>query len=163
MFGLLNISEAMSIALHTCACLASSDKPYSSTRLIANRLGFSSHHSAKVVQQLVHAGLLETNRGPSGGIRLARSPEKITLFEIYVAAGGQPTVTGCLLKRDICAGNDCMLGKLISKENAKLINLLKRTSLSNIVDSVSQTLRNKMGDKVPSVTAKQRGTKSKTQ
>ena len=136
MLGLLNISEAMSIALHTCAWLADDKKGFQSARLISEKLGFSPHHSAKVVQQLVRAGLLQTERGPSGGARLARPPQDITLFEIYVAAGGTPTFSGCLLKHDICKGDGCALGKLMSEENERLVDLLKNLRLDSIVRSL---------------------------
>ncbi len=55
MQGLLNISEAMSIALHTCVWLAGSSEQAFPIRKISETLGFSQNHMAKVVQQLVHA------------------------------------------------------------------------------------------------------------
>ena len=138
MLGLLNISEAMSIALHTCAWLAGNPETFSSARTISAKLGFSPHHSAKVVQQLVRAGILETERGPAGGARLARRPEDITLIDIYIAAGGVPDYTDCLLKHEICDGKSCALGQLMTKENKRLIALLKRTSLASIVRSLKK-------------------------
>jgi len=143
MLGLLNISEAMSIALHTCAWLADDQKRFHSARQISERLGFSTHHFAKVVQQLVRAGLLETERGPAGGCRLARPASEVTLLEIYVAAGGNPIYKGCLLKHDICQGDGCALGKLMAKENARLIKLLKTVKLDSVVRSLK---RNRIGN-----------------
>ena len=145
MLGLLNISEAMSIALHTCACLAEDPGRFHSAQRISGRLGFSIHHSAKVVQQLVRAGLLETERGPSGGARLARPPGEITLLEIYVAAGGSPAYTGCLLKHDICRGESCALGKMMARENKRLVGLLKNVTLESVVRSLK---RNRTGETV---------------
>ncbi len=142
MLGLLNISEAMSIALHTCAWLAETPESYQSARQISNQLGFSSHHFAKVVQQLARAGLLETERGPAGGCRLARPPDAINLLEIYRAAGGQPDYTGCLLRHDICKGDGCALGKLMAKENDRLVALLKTVTLASVVRSLK---RNRIG------------------
>ena len=144
MLGLLNISEAMSIALHTCTCLAEDTSRFHSARQISDKLGFSAHHFAKVVQQLVRSGLLETERGPAGGARLARPPEAITLLEIYIAAGGHPAYKGCLLKHDICNGDSCALGKLMSKENERLISLLEKVTLDSIVRSLK---RNRLGKK----------------
>jgi Rrf2 family protein len=141
MLGLLNISEAMSIALHTCASLAEAPERYRSAREISGTLGFSAHHSAKVVQQLVRAGLLATERGPSGGARLARPPEKITLLEIYTAAGGHPRYKGCLLRRDICDGTGCALGKLMAKENERLVKLLQTATLGSVVRSLKRNRR----------------------
>jgi Rrf2 family protein len=138
MLGLLNISEAMSIALHTCASLAVEPKDFHSARTLSKQMGFSPNHFAKVVQQLAHAGLLETERGPSGGARLARSAEKITLLEIYVAAGGTPTYKGCLLKHAVCDGTGCALGRLMARENEKLVKLLKDVTLASVVRSLKK-------------------------
>jgi len=144
MLGLLNISEAMSIALHTCACLAEDPDRFHSARQISAKLGFSANHFAKVVQQLVRAGLLETERGPAGGAKLGRPPEEITLLEIYVAAGGTPHYKGCLLKQDVCKGEGCALGKLMAKENERLVEMLGNVTLGSVVRSLK---RNRKGKK----------------
>ena len=137
MLGLLNISEAVSIALHTCVSLAEDPHKFNSAREISERFGFSANHFAKITQQLVRAGLLETERGPSGGARLTRPPKEITLLEIHTAAGGDPRLQGCLLKTKICKGNCCAMGKLIAKENEKLIGILESMTL----DAVARSLR----------------------
>ncbi len=141
--GLINISEAMSIALHTCAYLADNAGRLSSAHLIAGKLGFSANHSTKVVQQLVRAGILTTVRGPSGGARLARPASAITLLEIYEAAGGTPAYKGCLLKSDVCDGRSCALGKLIARENERLVALLGGTSLQSVVRSLKRNRKQK--------------------
>lgn len=139
MLGLLNISEAMSIALHTCVWLADDPESFHSVRQMSAKLGFSPHHSAKIVQQLVRTGIIETERGPAGGARLARPPAKVTLLEIYSAVGGNPAYKGCLLKHNICKGDACVLGKLMSNENKRLIGLLKNVSLASVVRSLKKT------------------------
>ena len=87
--GLLNVPESMSIALHTCLWIADGERAFRSSPKIAKELGFSYNHFAKVVQKLVHAGLLETERGPRGGIRLAGHEHDVAAFE---AAGCAPFV-----------------------------------------------------------------------
>ena len=141
--GLLNISEAMSIALHTCAYLADNAEGFSSVRVIAGKLGFSANHSTKVVQQLVRAGILATVRGHSGGARLARPADEITLLEIYEAAGGTPRYKGCLLKSNVCDGRSCALGKLMVRENERLAGLLGSTSLDSVVRSLKRNRKHK--------------------
>ena len=135
MIGLLNISEAMSIALHTCVRLAQEPDAFVSVRTVSKEMGFSSHHVAKVAQQLSRAGLIETERGPSGGAKLARPADKIVLLDIYVAAGGTAEFSGCLLKHDVCKGKKCALGKLIATENKRLITLLRTVTLDSVVNS----------------------------
>ena len=136
MLGLLNISEAMSIALHTCVLLATDPGRFHSGRQISAKLGFSPHHFAKVARQLARANIIEAERGPAGGARLARPPKAITLLEICIAAGGNPTYKGCLLKNSICPGTGCALGKLMARENKRLVSLLNATTLASAVRSL---------------------------
>jgi len=136
--GLLNISEAISIALHACVLLANAPERFYSVRQISGKPGFSPHHCTKVVQQLARAGILETERGPAGGARLARPSAEISLLEIYIAAGGNPTYKGCLLKHNICKGDGCALGKLMAKENKRLVGLLKNVTLATVVRSLKK-------------------------
>ncbi len=49
---------------------------------IARVYGISDLFLFKILQPLVQAGLVETIRGRSGGIRLAKSSDEITLFQV---------------------------------------------------------------------------------
>ena len=138
--GLLNVPESMSIALHTCLWIADGERAFRSSPKIAKELGFSYNHFAKVVQKLVHAGVLETERGPNGGIRLARDPKEISMLEIYEAGGGEPLRPHrCLLDPKICAGRACALGRLIESENDRLHQTMKQTTLAGLARSLDKS------------------------
>lgn len=138
--GLLNIPESMSIALHTCLWIADGPRSFRPSPAIAKTLGFSYNHFAKVVQKLVRAGVLETERGPRGGIRLARDPKAVSMLEIYQAAGGEPLRPHrCLLDPKICAGRACALGRLIESENNRLHQTMKQTTLAGLARSLDKS------------------------
>ena len=138
--GLLNIPESMSIALHTCLWIADDARTFRPSPKIAKELGFSYNHFAKVVQKLVHAGLLETERGPHGGIRLVPAPKDITLLDIYEATGGAPLPAHrCLLDPSVCKGCACGIGRLIEQENTRLHKKMKETSLASLVRSLDKS------------------------
>ena len=138
--GLLNIPEGLSIAIHTCLWIADGDRSFRPSPKIAKELGFSYNHFAKVVQRLVHAGLLETERGPKGGIRLARDPKAVTMLDVYEAAGGEPLRPHrCLLDPKICAGRACALGRLIESENDRLHKTMKQTTLAGLARSFDRS------------------------
>ena len=140
MNGLLHIPESISIALHTCLWIADGKPDFRPSPAIANELGFSYNHFAKIVQRLVHAGILETERGPRGGIRLARDPKLIPLLEIYEAGGGEPLLPHrCLLDPRICPGRACALGRLIDQENSRLHQQMTKTTLAVLARSFDRS------------------------
>jgi len=55
------------------------------TERIAQMVQIHPTRSRRIVSKLVKAGILASSRGGSGGVALARSPNKITLDEIYDA------------------------------------------------------------------------------
>lgn len=136
MINLLNIPEAMSIALHICLFLADSGDGFVSTRMIAERLGFSVNHSSKVVQQLGRAGILRTSRGPSGGARLACPASQISLWDVCVATAGQTRQNTRLLGPEVCKGALCVLGALLHGEQERLTTCLKEMTLADVALSL---------------------------
>ena len=135
MNGPFSNSEAYSIALHLSLRLARQPENYCSTRAVAESFGFSVHHVAKVVQKLVHAGILETVRGIQGGARLARPAGDMTLMAIAEALGETPP-EGCLLRKTVCAGRRCLLGQVIEEQNARMRAVLHETTLQTLADSL---------------------------
>jgi Rrf2 family protein len=60
---------------------ASEDEPVSVSR-VAERNGIPETALAKVVQQLVRAGIAEGTRGAGGGYRLTKAPSRISLLDV---------------------------------------------------------------------------------
>lgn len=133
----LNISEATSIALHLCVWLAMSADRFVPVKRLAAELGFSPNHMAKVAQQLVRAGILNSVRGPSGGLRLARTVDSLSMLDLYQATMTNTDTRPCLLKGAVCRGNRCALGRLIAAENSRLMEVFARTTLADVVKSLA--------------------------
>jgi len=55
---------------------------------IAESQGLDLQYTQQVLQRLRKGGLVESERGPRGGYRLARAPEQISLKDILYAAEG---------------------------------------------------------------------------
>lgn len=132
MAGVLRISEAASLALHTMALLASEREKPMRIHDMARTFGVSEAHLAKVLQRLGHDGLVQGTRGPHGGFLLPPGGEKTTLLAIYESIEGPLESGRCLLQKAVCGGSQCMMGNLIRDLNAQLRRQLADTRLCDI-------------------------------
>jgi len=137
MANFVKISEAASLGLHTMALLAKRGERRTTNQEIAEMLGGSVHHLAKVMQRLVRAGLVDSAVGPQGGFRLAKAPEDINLSHIYEAIEGPLGEPGCLLAKQICGGLDCVLGDFIQRINRDVRDFFTERTLATLVDGVA--------------------------
>ena len=64
---------------------------------------------AQVMGELVRAGLVANRRGRSGGYRLARAPEEVSLLDVIEAVEGDPRRRTCVLRGGPC-GRDGTCG-----------------------------------------------------
>ncbi len=128
MAKLVHFSEAASLALHAMVLIAKSDK-HVNVNTLAEKMGASRNHLAKVLQQLVKYNFLRSVRGPSGGFVLNKKPSEITILEIYEAIEGKIDVQECPLDRQICPFNKCLMGGLVKDVTLQFKEYFKEQTL----------------------------------
>jgi Rrf2 family protein len=133
MNGIINISEAASLALHSVAIIASLKKTASVSEISA-RLGVSEAHLAKVLQRLAKNGLVKSTRGPRGGFTLDRKGESISLLDVYEAIEGPLESRSCLLEKKSCRKGKCILGNTMQAAALLMRNHLQTTRISDLGD-----------------------------
>lgn len=114
MAKVFTLSEAASIALHGMILIAQEQSGLNVLK-IAERTDTSKHHVAKVMQRLVKAGYLTSQRGPSGGFVLKRKPEDINFLELYEAIEGPIEVGDCPMDKQICPFDKCLMDNVTNK------------------------------------------------
>jgi Rrf2 family protein len=130
--GFIQLSEAVSLALHGAAFIAANpDGPVTAKRL-AEDGAVSENHLAKVLQRLVKAGLLRSIRGPRGGFVLAVPAETVTLLDVYEAVEGRIASSGCPVHRTSCPFEGCILGGLPGRFNREAADYFGNKKLSDI-------------------------------
>ncbi len=132
MASILRISEAASLALHTCVYLAVHPDTLISTRQVAKVLDASEAHLSKVLQRLSRSGIVAAIRGPHGGFKLGRQATKITLLDVYQAIEGQFKVSECLNNTPICGGKNCVFGELLKKVHRQTLDYFSKTTLAKL-------------------------------
>ncbi len=133
MSSVVRISEASTIALHATAIIAAAEHNPVATTGIAEVLGVSQAHLAKVMQRLTRAGLVSSTRGPRGGFTLAKPAKEVSLLDVYEAVEGPLMKTTCLLSKQLCGGQ-CILGDLLVKVNTLVDTHLRHTSLADLAE-----------------------------
>ncbi|RME50436.1 MAG: Rrf2 family transcriptional regulator [Caldilineae bacterium] len=71
-------------------------------RKVAQRTGVPQPFLHKIVSELVKEGLVSSQAGPSGGLRLNRPTTQITLRQILEAVEGPLCINVCLLRPGEC-------------------------------------------------------------
>ena len=130
---IINISEAFSIAAHSMAFIAG-QKDRVNGMFIAETLGFSRNHVAKVLKILVKHKLLFSERGPKGGFQINVDPAMVTLLDIYmVIEGSYQDKHICQHSDDSCPFNECIFGKITDKLSEEFKNYLVQHTIKDLL------------------------------
>lgn len=128
MSKVFSLSEAASIALHGVILIAKEKKGLNVIK-IAERTDTSKHHVAKVMQRLVKAGYLTSQRGPSGGFILKKKPEEINLLDLYEVIEGPIEVSECPMDKQICPFDKCIMDNVTSKMTLEFKDFLSKQTI----------------------------------
>jgi len=129
----LNVSEAVSIALHAMVSLVKNQDKLLSAREISVDLGVSLNHLAKVLQRLAKVGLISSIKGAKGGFKLSKNPQNITFLNIYEAIEGKLHYSNCLFNKKVCNNKECIMANVVEFHNGHFEKYLKETKLSGFM------------------------------
>ena len=131
MAKIINISEAVAIALHSIILIAKNKDKHVNVNYVAENTDSSKFHIAKVLQQLVKDGFLGSHRGPKGGFYLNAKPEDITLLQIYESIEGKLIVSHCPIHKETCPIDKCVFDDQIAKMTENFRNYLESNTLKD--------------------------------
>jgi Rrf2 family protein len=132
MSKVITISEAASIAIHSMVLVAGAND-YLNVTQIAERMGSSRHHVAKILQRLVKEGYLRSNRGPAGGFTLNKPAGDVSLLEIYETIEGKLSETSCPLDHPVCPFDKCLMGNIVTKMTREFRKYMEEQKLSDYI------------------------------
>ncbi|MGE0480585.1 MAG: Rrf2 family transcriptional regulator [Phycisphaerae bacterium] len=92
------ISRTVEYALRAVVWLASRHESSQTTRQIADATQVPANYLAKVLQTLVDAGIVTSQRGLGGGFRLARDPAVLSVLDVVNAVDPLLRIHACPLK-----------------------------------------------------------------
>lgn len=99
----MRLTQFTDFGIRALILLADGEGGVLSAATIAESLGVSVHHMAKVLQALGAAGLVRSHRGKQGGVALALAPSAIRIGSVVrTLEEGQPLVECCRADGGAC-------------------------------------------------------------
>lgn len=108
-----------------------------SIREISDKLDISFHFLTKILQKLSQDGIMNSYRGPKGGIMLAKSSDSISLFDLVKSIDGDDIFKECFLGLPDCGNSlPCPLHDQWATIRENMAKVLTNTKLSVLADKV---------------------------
>ena len=130
------LSHSGEAALKAVIELARRDpEEWAGARVLAARLGGSPTYLAKIMQTLAREGVLESQRGASGGFRLARPAAHIRLLEVVAPFDDLTPGRRCLLGRPSCSDRaPCAVHHRWKQVAERMAGFFSETTVGELLD-----------------------------
>lgn len=89
----------------------------------------------KIIQDLIHAGLVRSRRGAHGGYLLARTPGEISFKEVMEAVEGPIALNVCVGDPHVCSvSTTCGMQHIWAEGQRRLIDYFASTKLTELLE-----------------------------
>lgn len=130
----MKITKASDYAIKALACMAQDPKKKYLRHKLAKDCDIPDYFLARILQGLAKAGLLQSERGATGGFFLSRDPEYITLLDVIIAVDGSISLLDCTSSDGCKRMDNCVSAAAWGEIQREFEALLK----SKTVKSISQ-------------------------
>jgi len=108
---------------------------YAQAAVVAGKIKAPCNYLGKLLQAMCKQGLLFSQKGHSGGFRLAREPHRISLYDIVEPLDGLSRKAGCILGQMLCSSaRACPAHKGYAAAVAAQERFLKGTTIGQLAD-----------------------------
>jgi Rrf2 family protein len=136
----MQVSRKVDYALRAAIHLANeeaSDRACSVVE-IATRERIPRQFLEKIIQQLIHKGLVHSRRGPRGGYVLARPGEQVTFRDVIEAVEGPISLNVCVGEHPDCfLLGACGMNRIWQEGQRRVMDLFEKTTLAQVRQAVS--------------------------
>lgn len=101
---------------------------------VAKKLKAPPNYLSKLLQSLCKTDIVVSQKGMGGGFRLARDPEKISLYEVIEPLEQVSRWERCIMGRATCSDeNPCVLHQEWAAISGRYLDLLENTTISDLI------------------------------
>jgi Rrf2 family protein len=109
--------------------------------VLAEATGVRESFLSKILQRLVHQGMLLSHRGSGGGFILNRAPDQVTLLDVVEAIEGPTQLNRCVGESGRCNRKDfCSVHATWGRAQRVLTQLLGGVSVAQLAVDPSRPL-----------------------
>lgn len=102
---------------------------------MADELQLPANYLSKILNTMARAGLLRSERGPTGGFRLARPASEVAINDVIGLFEETGSTRRCFLGRGDCSEEDsCPMHHQWKEVSAPLFDFFHNTTLAQIVE-----------------------------
>src|SRR5262249_55743161 len=132
--GGLMFSQTVEYALRAVVHLAHEAPASRTTEQVAAATRVPKAYLAKVLQSLVQAGLVHSQRGVGGGMTLAKTPAELTILEGGTAVDAIERITTCPLGLATHGVRLCSLHRRLDEALALVESAFAKTTLAEVLE-----------------------------
>jgi Rrf2 family protein len=133
-------SQTVEYALRAVACLASSVPDAQTTEQIATITHVPRAYLSKVLQNLRQAGLVASQRGVGGGVRLTSNPEELTILDVVNAVDPIERIRKCPLGLSSHGFRLCPLHRRLDNALESVETAFAETTLAEVLAEPSESV-----------------------
>lgn len=128
------ISRTSAYALEAALAIAHAGNEPVRAASIAQQLDLPANYLSKILHALARGGVLTSERGPTGGFRLARQPERIRIHDILSEFEDVGESRRCLLGRGRCSDEDsCPMHHQWKAVSGPVFDFFRTTTLADLL------------------------------
>lgn len=125
---------ALRALVHMATVLRDSNQPSQTIGQIAVGTQVPAGYLAKVLQSLVRAGLLASQRGIGGGFRMVKAPDETSVYEVIQAVDPIPRIRHCPLGLEWHSTHLCPLHKSLDDAMSLIERQFRATTIQELVE-----------------------------
>jgi len=104
-----------------------------SSKIISERQDIPEDFLKKTIHLLALGGLVSTQRGTMGGVRLARSADQISIADVVTSIEGPVSINPCLSPGFICPNQEkCTINPVLARAQKAFLDELSKESLADL-------------------------------
>ena len=134
------LSQTVEYALRAVVQLAGVAPDAQTTEQIARATKVPQAYLSKVLQSLVQAGIVRSQRGIGGGMALVKTPAELTILEVVNAVDPIRRIRTCPLALAAHGVNLCPLHRRVDNALALVEDAFRGTTLQEVLDEPTTSI-----------------------